>query len=265
MEIFWRLVLAHLIADFTLQTNYIAAWKRKSLIGISVHCAIHPIISALLTWRYLGQTWLQIGSWEITGCTSIAIIFITHFIEDEWRVWTVLKKWAPDNILFYLWDQMIHYTVILMVSPAIAGSPTYFKWFQYPALNQVVPAAEALGLSLWERFMTVTYPEPWVCIAILIAIVTHFTTINIYFIEKDWFGIPFPSTAEKYLSMAERLAVMGCFFLPGHWWIVVVLFWLLRTAVYKIRKIQDFTWTNIIIGNTTAVTCGILSRSILYP
>ena len=53
MEIFWRLVLGHLIGDFTLQTNYIAAWKRRSVLGMVVHCGIHPVIYAVFLWKVL--------------------------------------------------------------------------------------------------------------------------------------------------------------------------------------------------------------------
>ena len=43
MVIFWRLLLGHLLADFTFQSNFINAWKRKSIWGMLGHCAMHPI------------------------------------------------------------------------------------------------------------------------------------------------------------------------------------------------------------------------------
>ena len=37
MAIFWRLILAHFLADFTFQTNAVASWKRQSVWGMAVH------------------------------------------------------------------------------------------------------------------------------------------------------------------------------------------------------------------------------------
>ena len=50
MLIFWRLVLAHFIADFTLQTNKVAQWKRVSQLGMVVHVLCHPVMYVLMCW-----------------------------------------------------------------------------------------------------------------------------------------------------------------------------------------------------------------------
>ena len=49
------------------------------------------------------------------------------------------------------------------------------------------------------------------CLAVL---VTHGSTVLIYFIEKDLWGRPFPGAQEKYLGIAERLVLALCFFCP---------------------------------------------------
>lgn len=265
MEIFWRLVLGHLIADFTLQTNYIAAWKRRNIWGLLVHCGTHPIVYSLLLWSYLGQVWLKVGPIELTGCTCIFLVFFTHFIEDEWRIWSVLKKGSPDNTIFYLWDQAIHYAVLFAFSPVIDGFTGKFGWFEYPVIQGVVSASVASGMGMIERFFTIVRSEVWVPVGILLAVVTHFTTVTIYFLEKDLFGLDFPSDQEKYISMAERLVVTACFLLPGFWWVTVLAVWLLRTILYKTCHICNFTWINIILGNVTAILCGLLIRCFLNP
>ena len=134
----------------------------------------------------------------------------------------------------------------------------------YPSLTGVIPYAESLNMGLVERFFTITRPENWVLIGILFVIVTHFTTVSIYFIDKDFFGGDFPAADEKYISMAERLVVTGCFLLPGVWWIGLIVVWLGWVVVSKIRKVYDFSWASIIIGNVTAIFCGILIRNIFY-
>lgn len=263
MEIFWRLVLGHLIADFTLQTNYIAAWKRRSVWGLLVHCGIHPIIYSILLWRYVGQVWIQAGPLKLTGCTCILLVFITHLIEDEWRIWSVLKRNAPDNTFFYVWDQIIHYAIIFALSPVVDGAVSKFGFIYFPEIMGVVPGAQAAQMSLIERFFTITRPENWIFVAILFVIITHFTTVTIYFLEKDFLGRDFPDVPEKYTTMAERLIVMACLLLPGMWWISVLGVWALRAFIYKARRIYDYTWMNILIGNGAAVVCGFLARLLI--
>lgn len=264
MEIFWRLVLGHLIGDFTLQTNYIAAWKRRNIWGLLVHCGIHPIIYAILTWKYMNNVWMEVGPIELTGCTCIFLIFITHLIEDEWRIWSVLKKGAPDNTFFYLWDQVIHYAVLFAIAPVVDGATSKFGILYYPPIAGILDGTQTFGSGLWERFANIARGEQWVFLGMLFVVATHFTTVTIYFIEKDFFGGNYPATDEKYISMAERLVVMGCFLLPGLWWISVVVVWLARAVFYKVRRVYDFSWTSLLIGNVTAILCGLLARTILY-
>ena len=266
MEIFWRLVLGHLIGDFTLQTNHIAAWKRRNVTGMLVHCGIHPLLYSLLLWNYMGQTWVSLGQIQLTGWVCVAAIFISHFVEDQWRVWSVGKKSSQDNTFFYLWDQTIHYAVLFAVAPVIGGAAGKFGFIHYPPLSGALSAGsgEAFSLSLGQMFLTVTHPEPWVFIAILFVTVTHFTTVTIYFIEKDFFGKDFPGDAEKYMGMAERLMVAACFLLPGLWWMGLVSAWLLFVGLSKTRGANSHSWISILLGNFTALLCGALARHIFY-
>ena len=264
MEIFWRLVLGHLIGDFTLQTNHIAAWKRRNILGMIVHCGIHPVIYSVLLWSYMGQTWVQAGPLPLTGWACVFVIFAAHFIEDQWRVWSVLKRNAPDNTFFYIWDQVIHYAVLFSMAPAVEGSIGKYGFLTYPPISGVAPLAQASRMTLGERFMTVTQPEPWVFIAILFVIVTHFTTVSIYFIEQDFFGKSFPGDREKYISMAERILVAGCFLLPGRWGLALAAAWILYVLASKAKRAYAYSWTSILVGNATAVLCGLLSRNLFY-
>ena len=64
--------------------------------------------------------------------------------------------------------------------------------------------------------------------------------------------------------MAERLALAAAFLLPGIWWIWLVCAWLVYNAVGKVRKTNPLSWTQLAIGNLTAVLCGALSRHLLH-
>ena len=229
MEIFWRLVLGHLLADFTFQTNYIAAWKRRSPWGLLVHVTLHPLFYIALTWPYLDYTWVRTPWLSLTGWACIALIYVIHYLEDWWRVWNV-NHGVRDNLLFYLWDQVIHLIVIFAVVPVPDGLPLH-KW---PLLG---------------------------CLFVL---TTHCATVTIYYVEKTFYGVDFPPTEEKYVSMLIRLAETACFLLPGYWWVALVAFMVYRLGWHVYKRRLDLSWTGLLLSNVIVVACGFAARTVFY-
>src|SRR5262245_30999781 len=117
MEIFWRLILAHFIADFTFQTNKVASWKRESRIGMFVHIMTHQVITCAILWPYLSMALVQTPWIRLNGWICVGLITLLHWLEDEWRVWTIKEVGSPDSTGFFLWDQVVHLAMILAVSP----------------------------------------------------------------------------------------------------------------------------------------------------
>lgn len=227
MEIFFRLLFGHFLADFTFQTNYIAQWKRTKFLGLLVHVAIHPICYVFLLVppfapaNYLMEPW----AWGMPGWLAVVSLTFLHFLEDWVRV-TLVKRGWPDNTLFYVWDQVVH---------------ILFLWIFCPKMAQPL-------FTVWSILGT------------LFVLVTHFATVTVWFIEKDINGREYPETEEKYILILERLAVWLAFFMPHPWWIFVLLF-LIGTFGHHVwtRKI-DFSWTSVILGNVVAISCGVVSR-----
>ena len=235
MLIFWRLLFGHLLSDFTFQTNFINKWKRSSFWGMVAHCATHPICYAVLTWPYLREPWIRFGSMALPGWACIVIVFVAHFIEDQWRVFTIFKYHTPDNTLYFLWDQVIHYAVIFSVIPVGLHTP---------------------GASLM--------PETWPILGCLFVIVTHACTVFVYFIEKDLYGRGYPDNQEKYLAMAERLVLALVFLLPGNGWPLLALGWLSVMHLVRSRRYLDLSWFSFYLGGLTAVVCGLAARFVYY-
>ncbi|MBN1823880.1 MAG: DUF3307 domain-containing protein [Endomicrobiales bacterium] len=231
MQILWRLVLAHFLADFTLQTNFIADWKRRNVLGGFTHSFIFFVCGVALCFNYLGDTWLNIGNIvALNGWVSLSILTFLHFLEDEWRGWTIKKLNTPDNFFFFIWDQFIHLLLIFVFFP-----------------NQI-------GI----------YPEKWVLFAILFILATHFTSVFVYFLEKDLFGDSKVLVVEKYYSMAERLATAFCLLLPGAWGFSFLGVWLLMVFVYRYLRVKEYSLLNIVVGNLMAVLFGFAARVIYY-
>lgn len=237
MEIFWRLMFGHLLADFTFQTNFINRWKRTSFAGLLVHCLMHPVFYTVLCWPFLGEVWVRNGLFHWNGWTCLAVIFVTHLFEDWWRVYTIHRYGMPDNTLFFAWDQVIHYSVIFAVTPMALSS---------------VPA-------------TGFFPEKWPVLGCLFVLVTHACTVLVYFVEKDLYGAEFPGFDEKYLAMAERLVLALCFLFPSvpaaallaAGWLGVMFF-------LRRRRIFDLTAFTFYVGAALSVACGLAARVVYY-
>lgn len=228
MEIFTRLVFGHLLADFTFQTNFIADWKRRSSLGLLAHVAIHPTCYIVLTWPFLNDTWCTFGSVSLNGWVCVLIATLLHFVEDWFRIARINNGWK-DGTLFYAWDQAIHLVVL---------------WFLCPRQSQPLQSV-------------------WPALGILFVIVTHFATVTVWFIEKDIYGRDYPETQEKYISILQRLVVWLSFFLPSPWWMLMLAFILVSFGRHVWTRKIDFSWSSILMGNTLAIACGVMSRKLL--
>lgn len=237
MEIFWRLMLGHMLADFTFQTNFINRWKRSSFTGLLVHSLMHPAFYVALCWPFLGEYWIDNPFVRLNGWACIALIFVTHLVEDWWRVYTIVKYGIPDSTLFLLWDQVIHYSVIFAVAP--------------------LAAVGASGPTL--------IPERWPVLGCLFVLVTHTCTVVIYFLEKDLHGAEFPGFDEKYLAMAERLVLALCLLFPSPAAAgALAAGWLGVMAYLRRRRLFDLSAFTFYAGAAAAVLCGLAARSVYY-
>jgi hypothetical protein len=226
--IFWRLVLAHLIADFTLQTNRMAAWKRESFWGTLAHSLLFGLCAAILCWPQTINSWQIFGARVVLpGWVVIFIIMALHFCEDQWRVLAIRKHEKEDSFAFFVWDQGFHIGVIALLSPAFAG-----------------------------------VMEKWVLLAILAVFATHFLTIFIYYLEKRTIGEAQIVTGEKYWFMAERLAIMSAVMLPGWWAASFIAVWLIRPAASGVGG-RFYFKTKSFFGNLIALACGIIARCVM--
>ena len=228
MNIFWRLVLAHFIADFTFQTNRVATWKRESAWGMTVHILTHPVVSILLTWPYLSLRWVQAGWFHMNGWCCIALIAIFHWLEDEWRVWSIQETGSPDNTGFFLWDQVVHLTMILALAPTI-------------------PSAQ---------------PPSWVLPALCAVLLAHFISVLIFFLENDLWGESKVLSDGKYRFIAERLLGASLFLLPKAWFLLAFL-WIAWVVYLHYRRAQDRTWVHLLVGNLAVVLLGLAVRGLL--
>lgn len=182
MDIFFRLLLAHLIGDYTLQTDYIAKWKRESFVGVIVHTTIFLFISVILLWDKLDKIWFK---WQ--GWVCLLILYILHIIEDEYRAYNVRHSHKEDSIIFFLWDQFIHIIFIYLFSPTD---------------NYTI--------------------EPLIVVLCIFVIGTHFLSVFILYLDRTFYNIDtaYVNFRIKYFYILLRFIVLILFLLPKNWYFV---------------------------------------------
>ncbi|OGR68343.1 MAG: hypothetical protein A2081_01990 [Elusimicrobia bacterium GWC2_61_19] len=234
MIIFWRLLLSHLLADFTLQFDVVNRLKRKHVWGMLLHCLTHFVVAMALAWPYLGRTWVKIGPAAITGWWALGIILALHFVVDELRVYSMNTMGFRDGTVSFLADQFLHFYVLFMISPVVIPDHNFLL------------------------------AEKWIGIACMLVLVTHFTTVLVYFVEKDLFGKGFPHFDEKYFLIFERVVLWAFFFVGGYWWVPFALAWVVQIMYVRKKRIIDLSRLNVGLSVGLTVALGLWTRYIYY-
>ncbi|WP_420630614.1 DUF3307 domain-containing protein [Candidatus Leptofilum sp.] len=121
MTTFFTLLLAHLLADFPLQTNRIFRLKVAGNVGLALHVGIHLIMTGLL---------LQNPAQHID---LLLVLGVAHFVTDWIKVRFPGEPQWPGFIL----DQLAHLTAIVLLA----------IW--QPAVTAVLPLSLLLPLILF--------------------------------------------------------------------------------------------------------------------
>ena len=100
VELFLSLVMAHLVADFVLQTGK-SCKDKKERHWKSPHHYVHALIVFGLS---------LLVSWDVTFWWCALIIGLAHFGTDMW------KSYQEDEVKWFTLDQVIHLLVIAGVA-----------------------------------------------------------------------------------------------------------------------------------------------------
>lgn len=102
VELFLCLLLAHLVADFVLQTNTICKDKTSRKWQSLYHYG-HAVIVFVLSWMV---------TWETDFWCCALIIGMTHLAIDMW------KSYRDEKVIWFALDQMLHLGVLGCVTYA---------------------------------------------------------------------------------------------------------------------------------------------------
>lgn len=233
MDIFWRLVLAHLLADFTLQTDYVNRMKRIKAFGMFIHVMTHAFVSAVIVSDYLYKPWFTILNYKVYGWLALVLLTLVHFLVDEIRVYLIKRLGYMDNTFNFLCDQFAHIYFIFMFSP-----------FDFKTASFI--------------------PEKWIFIAICLVMVSHFMTVFFYFIEKDISNAAFPQFDQKYFMILERVIIWSFFLIPGLWWMALLFIWIAQLFYVKRKRIMDMSNLDLYGSIVFSTIFGFVSRLVYY-
>lgn len=239
MFLFLRMVLAHFIADYPLQTNKIYGYKIRCFKGQLFHANIHLVVFALFLIPY----WHHPAAWVYLICISLS-----HLLIDILKV-QLIDKTQINPIFTYTLDQVLHILAAAII-------------FFFPFANEVPAMADSLLLSWYWNDAIIIY-----LIGLLVA--TYFTT---YFIacwefycsdSKEDFCL---TSGHKFYGIVERGLIMSVVAYGGSWFFLIPLIVALRLPIHDWlkKKGKGKKWLvsipEMMIGTIISVLAGLLIR-----
>lgn len=128
MYLFYRLLLAHIIADFPLQTKQIFKVKTNTEWGVLTHTLIVLIFSVFFTFPYLEDPKVII---------MLLVIFLSHTVIDKLKM-EYLKKTKSQSIRILLLDQVLHVAIIALLTFNFTESFSLSSPFDDVFLNYLI-------------------------------------------------------------------------------------------------------------------------------
>ncbi|MEW6102283.1 MAG: DUF3307 domain-containing protein [bacterium] len=136
----WNLLLAHLLADFPLQTRTLFELKKRSVWGVMLHSLVCVLLVIILVPHLLLKP------------VSLLLFFVSHTLFD-WLKIKMTDKWPSlDNIIFFILDQIFHLVIILIVAKLWLCENIYsLSQVKYVSLYCIVGPASMILLFYFKR------------------------------------------------------------------------------------------------------------------
>ena len=235
MIVFWHLLLAHLLADFPLHTDYIYNKKIKNPFkGLCVHGLVYLVCLMVCCLPYLEIKWFTIGSVAFDGVETIFLLTLIHIFSDYIDVSDNHDLIGINALMFVAW-QIIEITILFLVSPFIDT---------------------AQGISLWIL--------KFIIILNGLIIATYLFMVLIHLFIKDFVHKNYPTFDERYVSMIYRAGLYMALILPSWFAYVTAVVWIIcLVIVFHIKQVSFMSSKNI-AGTILTFCTAILIRKLIY-
>ncbi len=174
---FWNLLLAHLIGDFLLQTEWMVQ-NRKKFWVLTLHVSIH-----------LGLMLLLIGESRTEYWSLITLLALIHMGQDSLKI-TLVQKKPGWSVAAFILDQILHLVIIGV-----------FTW----------------GFKMGGETLFMSQKTFWVMIAIAFLFVTYVWYISerVFYRSKPDYVLNINDT--KFSRMITRAGLVSAFLLVRSW------------------------------------------------
>ena len=228
----FAMILAHLVGDYVLQWDKLAAWKSRELKGVFAHCAIIFMVTLLFTLPFAPYWW-----------QGVLFISIAHLFIDASQLYVKLP--VPALARFLL-DQLAHFTIIA-VALAVGG---------------YLPIT-----SMTAGFATATQSEQIMLFVLGYAFVTMPAWVLVKFTS---YGVvqgsapEFPGRTNKYIEILERVLITTFVLLGQYFLVPLVILPRLFTEWPDVQKNGNATLylVELLSSITLAVVIGLLLKQI---
>jgi hypothetical protein len=226
------MILAHLVGDYVLQWDKLAAWKSRELKGVLAHCTIVFMVTFLFALPF-DPFWWQ----------GVLFISAAHLFIDAIQL--NVKLPIPALARFLL-DQLAHFTVIL-TALAVGG---------------YLPIG-----SMTSNLAAATHSEQIMLFALGYAFVTMPAWVLVKFTSYGFVqgtAPEFPGRTNKYVEILERVLITTCVLLGQYVLVPLVILPRLFTEWPDVQKNGNTTLylMELLSSITVAVVIGLLLKQI---
>lgn len=229
MYLFWRLLLAHLVADFPLQTGWIFREKTAHSWGVAYHGSLAGILGFVVLWPYLRfpRTWIV-----------LLVLWLFHILLDKGKI--VLNSRAIGaRWLVFVGDQAVHIVWVWAASFFIDGR----------ILGAEVP------LYGMDRFFE---------LACTYLVTTYFVLFLVSSIKASRPGksLVLPRPSLRLIEFGERIAITTLAMFGGLLYLLVP-FCVLPRIFLRRRTREEISYWELPLSLVLAVAVGVLFRVFL--
>lgn len=236
---FWSLLLAHVIADFPLQTDGIYRIKTKYAWGVLPHVLICSMMNILALLPYLNN----VNAWfAVLGLGAV------HIILDRTKI-RVTERIARDNFFQFFLDQLLHVISIWIIA----------VW-----LSQAIDRNAYTITGIFANRELVIQLTAYI-FATFAGVPIIFYALKFWFLEvlKLDYAIKYPHFLQRVPGYFERfLATLGIVW--GGWWFVLTGAAFLPRLVLKWKDAdRSVIYLSAAVGFLVSILSGLAVRLLI--
>jgi hypothetical protein len=232
MILFWRLVLAHVVADFPLQTDAVFALKTRKKWGVLLHGACFGLTCILFTTPFLKSAAVWSG---------LAFLWLSHIAIDKAKL-VLIGRGQRDHLGYFLLDQALHIGAIALVGLFLNHVPR--------VTSLAADSAVSIGqFKLGVVYIISVWASPLFC----------FYTRAAFSPQNDDFKAQQP-VLWRILGYVERGMLTAAVVQGGGLLFLVPVIFFPRIGLAFFTRKREFSLWELILGSVIAIAVGIWGR-----